>query len=54
MILIPMLGALGAAIASTAALIGWNLGMSIYIRRKLGIDATAVGMDLARASERPK
>jgi O-antigen/teichoic acid export membrane protein len=54
MILIPMLGALGAAIASTAALIGWNLGMAIYIRRKLGIDATAVGMDLARASERPK
>ncbi len=43
-LLIPRLGATGAAIASSLALATWNLVMAIYVRRRIGIDATAVGM----------
>jgi O-antigen/teichoic acid export membrane protein len=41
--LIPSLGAVGSAIASSVALVAWNLAMSIFVRRKIGIDATALG-----------
>ncbi|HXG80632.1 MAG TPA: oligosaccharide flippase family protein [Sphingomicrobium sp.] len=41
--LIPMLGALGSAIASSAALVAWNLAMAATVRSKFGIDATALG-----------
>ena len=51
LILIPRLGALGAAIASAVALSAWNLAMAIYARREFGIDATAAGL---RASEPAK
>jgi O-antigen/teichoic acid export membrane protein len=43
LILIPKMGAVGAAIASTLALTAWNIAMIIHVRRKLGIDATALG-----------
>lgn len=43
LLLVPQLGAVGAAIASTLGLAGWNIAMAIYMRRSLGIDATAVG-----------
>jgi O-antigen/teichoic acid export membrane protein len=42
-LLIPPLGAIGSAIASAVALSLLNLGMLIYVRRKLGIDASALG-----------
>ena len=43
LLLIPGLGAAGAAIASTAGLACWNIAMVIHLRRKIGIDATALG-----------
>jgi O-antigen/teichoic acid export membrane protein len=43
LLLIPKFGALGAAIASSTALSAWNLAMMFYVRRKLGLDATALG-----------
>jgi O-antigen/teichoic acid export membrane protein len=43
LLLIPKFGALGAAIASSTALSAWNLAMIFYVRRKLGLDATALG-----------
>jgi O-antigen/teichoic acid export membrane protein len=42
LLLIPSFGSLGAAIASSAALSAWNLAMAVYVRRALGIDATAL------------
>lgn len=42
--LIPSMGATGSAIASAVALSFWNLAMLIYVRRRLGIDASAVGL----------
>lgn len=48
--LIPGLGAVGSAIASSVALIAWNLAMSIFVRRKIGIDPTALG----RAPHEPR
>lgn len=43
LILIPRLGAVGAAVASTLGLATWNLAMAITMRRSIGIDATALG-----------
>jgi O-antigen/teichoic acid export membrane protein len=43
LLLIPRFGALGAAISSSTAVCVWNLAMAFYVRRKLGIDATALG-----------
>lgn len=43
LLLIPALGAIGSAIASAAALSTWNLAMAAYVRRKIGVDATALG-----------
>lgn len=50
LILIPWFGALGAAIASSAALSAWNLAMVFYVRRAFGIDATALGRAPTRAT----
>lgn len=50
LVLIPRFGAFGAAISSTAATAVWNLAMFAYVRRTLGIDASALA--LARR-ERP-
>jgi O-antigen/teichoic acid export membrane protein len=41
-LLVPRIGAIGAAIASSAATCGWNLVMLVYVRRALGIDASAI------------
>lgn len=43
-LLIPSYGAVGSAIASSTAAILWNLAMLIYVRRTLGIDASAIGL----------
>lgn len=43
LLLIPQMGSVGAAIASTLALVSWNIGMAVRMRRTLGIDATALG-----------
>lgn len=50
LLLIPQLGAVGAAIASTLGLACWNIGMAITMRRNLGIDATALGRARAGAA----
>lgn len=43
-LLIPSLGVIGSAIASASALAAWNLAMVYFVRRQLGIDATALGL----------
>jgi len=42
-ILIPLYGVTGSAIASALALAGWNIAMVIHVRRRIGVDATALG-----------
>lgn len=42
--LIPAFGAVGAAIASASATTAWNFAMLIYVRRKVGIDASALAL----------
>ena len=42
--LIPRFGVLGAAMASTLCVATWNLLMLAYVRKTLGIDASAVGL----------
>lgn len=49
LVLIPLLGALGAAISSTVAMSTWNLAMAYWVRRELGIDATALGRPMRLA-----
>lgn len=44
-LLIPRFGAAGSAIASTAATIAWNLVLLIYVRRTIGIDASAFALE---------
>jgi O-antigen/teichoic acid export membrane protein len=44
LILIPPFGALGAAVASASALSTWNIAMLIYVRRTIGIDASALAL----------
>ena len=44
LLLIPRLGVIGAAIASSTALSFWNLAMLYYVRRSIGIDASAIGL----------
>jgi O-antigen/teichoic acid export membrane protein len=48
--LIPRFGALGAAIASSSALGAWNLAMWVYVRRVVGIDASALALAPIRRS----
>lgn len=43
-LLIPDLGAIGAAIGSVGGLASWNLVMLVYVRRNLGIDASAIAL----------
>jgi O-antigen/teichoic acid export membrane protein len=42
-VLIPHWGPVGAAVASTSSTILWNVAMVIYVRHRLGIDASALG-----------
>lgn len=43
-LLIPTLGAVGAAIGSATGLACWNLAMLVAVRRRLGIDCSPIGM----------
>jgi O-antigen/teichoic acid export membrane protein len=45
-VLIPLHGAVGAAIGSAFGLTLWNVLMSLYVRRTLGIDCTVFGRPL--------
>lgn len=53
LLLIPRLGVVGAAIASTCALSFWNVAMVFYVRRSIGIDASALGLS-PRPARLPK
>ena len=44
LLLIPPLGAVGAAVASASATSAWNFAMLIYVRRTVGIDASALAL----------
>jgi O-antigen/teichoic acid export membrane protein len=44
LLLIPRLGAVGAAIASSSATAAWNVAMLVYVRRTIGIDASALAL----------
>lgn len=44
LLLIPRFGAVGAAIASSSAIAVWNFAMLLYVRRTIGIDATALAL----------
>lgn len=44
LLLIPRMGTVGAATASSLGLAIWNLLMAAYVRRQIGVDATAVGL----------
>jgi O-antigen/teichoic acid export membrane protein len=45
LLLIPHWGPVGAAAASTSSTILWNVAMVVYVRRRLGIDASALGFE---------
>ena len=49
LLLIPRFGAVGAATASSVAMSTWNLAMAFWVRRELGIDATALGRPMRPA-----
>jgi O-antigen/teichoic acid export membrane protein len=44
LLLIPRFGAEGAAVASSSATVAWNLLMLVYVRRTMGIDASALAL----------
>jgi O-antigen/teichoic acid export membrane protein len=52
LILIPRWGALGAAAASSSATAAWNFAMLVYVRRTLGIDASALALRPVPAGKR--
>ena len=42
LLLIPSFGAVGAAIASSSATVAWKMALLVYVRRTIGIDASAL------------
>ena len=48
-LLIPLWGPLGAAVATASSLIAWNVILSFAVYRRLRIDATALGLFRYRA-----
>jgi O-antigen/teichoic acid export membrane protein len=52
LLLIPRFGALGAAVASSSATAAWNLVMLVYVRRTIGIDASALALAPKRVANR--
>jgi O-antigen/teichoic acid export membrane protein len=44
LLLIPRFGAAGAAAASSSATAAWNFALLVYVRRTLGIDASALAL----------
>ena len=53
-LLIPRFGIEGAAGASTTALALWNLFMAVYVRRVIGIDATAIAGQFGQVQAQPE
>lgn len=49
--LIPPLGTIGAAIATAATTIGWNVALLIAVRRRLGYDTTVLGRPPRRGDQ---
>lgn len=49
LLLIPALGATGAAISTASSMVAWNVSMAMVARRRLGVDATAIGWRVKRA-----
>lgn len=47
-LLIPSLGAVGAAIGSASGLASWNLAMLVAVRRRMGIDCSPIGAHASR------
>lgn len=43
-VLIPVLGIIGAAVSTSIAIALWNISMLVYIRNKLGIDTTIISL----------
>jgi O-antigen/teichoic acid export membrane protein len=43
-VLVPALGMLGAAVATTATITAWNLAQLVLVRRRTGIDPTALAL----------
>lgn len=52
-LLIPGLGATGAAIGAVSGLVTWNLLMLVYVRRTIGIDASALGLHPRANASKP-
>jgi O-antigen/teichoic acid export membrane protein len=50
-LLIPAFGAVGAAVASSSATAAWNLALLVYVRRTIGIDASAVALPPRRPND---
>ena len=48
-VLIPLFGLQGAAAATSASLVVWNVILAISVRRKLGIDSSIAGWMVSRA-----
>jgi O-antigen/teichoic acid export membrane protein len=48
LLLIPSFSIIGAAIASIGATLFWNVAMLLYVRRTMGIDASALALGLRR------
>lgn len=48
LLLIPRYGAVGSAIASSAATAAWNVALLAYVRRTIGIDASALALPPGR------
>ena len=48
LLLIPRFGIVGSAMASTAAVCFWNLAMLVVVRRRLGVDSSAIGLAPSR------
>jgi len=44
LLMIPLWGLVGAAVAVAISLIGWNVGLAVCVKRKLGIHSTALGL----------
>ena len=53
-ILIPRFGAVGAAVASSSATIAWNIALLVYVRRTIGIDASALALSPRRQMMTPE
>lgn len=52
LVLIPLAGALGAALAAAISIVTWNLLLAVAALRRLGIHSTALGTLPARLSSR--